>query len=336
MPSEPSNKPCHRLSDPAHYPQYIAAQWHLLLRDNRRWSTVFLRGEPDVNIGNQLSASMTTVSFSIFHLVSRSIFNMTTVDDFEIFRVTPEHISTTSITNQLVDVLKAATRDNIYDTLRQPVVENLSSLVQHNCGVLEAARLKGSEGGRVVGLALFKLRFRGPRQPDWTFLATPQQDELHAGIFSDDKTKTRRLVHEATGDPILTSFVESLQSGGKALREIEEDILILEPVFILPEYQHVEGLARELAKSVIRKAVASNIRVITYNRVGQHEYSSPNAIWAGFQPLYEGTRVFVQVDTRETPDWDGPEVVWDHEFQLFGTQYGQTNHYPSSAIDDLG
>lgn len=107
---------------------------------------------------------------------------------------------------------------------------------------------------------------------------------------------------------------------------------MLEPVYILPQYQHVAGLAQELVRPVMERAFANNIRVIAYHRVQQHNYSAPGTLYSGFKPLYGGCHVVIHVDTRETPEWTGPEIVWDHQFQLYGTEYGSTRPYPRAAV----
>lgn len=93
--------------------------------------------------------------------------------------------------------------------------------------------------------------------------------------------------------------------------------LVIEPVYILPQYQHIEGLARALLAPVLERAIAKNLKVIAYNHRYRHDYSHPTVLSADFRLLYPETRVVVHVDTRETPQWTGVEVIWDYEFQWF-------------------
>lgn len=106
---------------------------------------------------------------------------------------------------------------------------------------------------------------------------------------------------------------------------------VLEPVYILPQYQHVDGLARAIIKPVMTRAVTSNVKILAYSRMYDHEYSLPQNLFSFFHPLYAGSPVTIHLDTRETPDWTGPEIIWKHQFQLFGTVHGNGDPYPRGA-----
>ncbi|MBH1945642.1 hypothetical protein I5L01_15605 [Erythrobacter sp. YJ-T3-07] len=85
------------------------------------------------------------------------------------------------------------------------------------------ARVKGDEKDQIVGIALFKLRFGGWRDPHLDFAASSQQAELHADVFAgeDDGPPLREFV----GDPVLDGFKERLRTDGQAFPEIDEDLL---------------------------------------------------------------------------------------------------------------
>lgn len=97
-------------------------------------------------------------------------------------------------------------------------------------------------------------------------------------------------------------------------------VLVLEPVYVLRQYQHVEGLVSALVEPVMKKALTNNIRVIAYHRLHHHDYSTPSRVWSNLRPLYTNTTVKIHVDTGDTPNWKGPKITWDAEFQLFGTE----------------
>ncbi|KAH6652038.1 hypothetical protein BKA67DRAFT_344883 [Truncatella angustata] len=261
---------------------------------------------------------------------------MTSLADFTISRITPEQVSSVKYAEKLVDVFRAATNDGIYDKLGASVAGYLQDLVRYNSSILQVARLGADDRSYVVGFALFKLRFKGWRDPYWEFTSSSQQTELQASIFAAEGSTLSPVTREFTGDPVLQGFSESLKIDGQTFSEIDEDLLttVLEPVYILPQYQHIDGLARALVQPIMKHAVANHIKVIAYNRLKYHDYSLPQKISASFKPLYNGSRVKIRVDTRETPGWTGPEIIWNQEFQLFSTGHGQDDPYPTGALEE--
>lgn len=242
---------------------------------------------------------------------------MAALADFEISRISPDQVRTAEDAGKLVDVFHAATKDDIYQRFRSHLAACFKDIVDLNSGVFQVARLKNDLGDQILGVALVKLRFGGSRDPKWKFVATARQTALYSDIFATGLEETRPIRREFTGDPVLTRFTECLEAEGQTLAEIDEDILIIEPVYILPQYQHIEGLARALLAPVLERAIAKNLKVIAYNHRYRHDYSHPTVLSADFRLLYPETRVVVHVDTRETPQWTGVEVIWDYEFQWF-------------------
>ncbi|KAK9777627.1 hypothetical protein SCAR479_05675 [Seiridium cardinale] len=260
---------------------------------------------------------------------------MTAITDFEIIRISPEHVSSVRGAEKLVEFLMVATNDVIYDKFKDCMVEYYKDMIDFNTGIIQIAHLKNDEQKRVVGMASFKLRFGGWRDADWEFVATARQTDLHTSIFATELGDAKPIAREFTGDPVLTGFKERLESDSREFSEIQEDILIMEPIYISPKYQDVEGLGQALVKPIMKQAITRNVKIIAYNLVHHHDYSHPGRISSLFEPLYRGLQVMIHVDTKETPHWKGPEVVWEHEFQLFGTEYGQRFHYPMEAMSEL-
>jgi hypothetical protein len=150
---------------------------------------------------------------------------MATLADFDIARLTPGEVSSIKDAEKLTEVYEVATNDGIYRKLKGPIAEYFKDMVDLNSGILQVARLKNDETKRVVGIALFKLRFRGPRDSGWKFVATAQQRDLHASIFATEAGDVRPVVREFTGDPVLTRFKECLETDGQKFTVIDEDIL---------------------------------------------------------------------------------------------------------------
>lgn len=150
---------------------------------------------------------------------------MADLGDIEIFRITPEHISCAADARQLVDVFKAATNDAFYDALGDRLAEYFRDMIKCNSGGFQGARVKRGGKSHIIGLALFKLRFSGRRDPDWQFVATPQQSDLYESVFSLENSKTRSLVREASGDPVITAFQDELEASGRKFDELDEDLL---------------------------------------------------------------------------------------------------------------
>lgn len=144
---------------------------------------------------------------------------MASVRDFSI------QIATIADTDKLVQIFKAATNDGIYDTLADHYAATFRYLMHNNCGLFQVARLKGDLDAPIAGLALFKLRFAGWRDPDTKFSATSQHRDLHAKLFLTE----RPLLNEATGDPVFTQFQMSLEAAMQTFSEAEEDVLSKTP-----------------------------------------------------------------------------------------------------------
>lgn len=145
--------------------------------------------------------------------------------DFEICRVTPDLIRTTKDAEKLVAVFHAATKDRIYEQFGSYIATCFKDIVDFNSGAFQVARLRNDAEDRIIGVAYMKLRFAGSRDPEWEFVATKRQTELHSGIFSSSRDRARPIVREFTGDPVLTRFVECLEARGQRLTEMDEDIL---------------------------------------------------------------------------------------------------------------
>ncbi|ETS75436.1 hypothetical protein PFICI_12380 [Pestalotiopsis fici W106-1] len=258
--------------------------------------------------------------------------------DFEISRVTPDQVRTVKDAEKLVAVLHAATKDGIYEQFKLSFAECFKDVVVFNSGIFQIARLRNDAEDQIIGVAFIKLRFGGSRDPGWDFVATKRQAEVHNNIFASGPDMARPLLREFTGDPILTRFAECVEARGQRLIEMDEDILgeptfvplhlarhsqaiyppvVIEPVYILPQYQHVEGLAKALLAPVLERAIAQNVRVVAYNHRHRHDYSHPTLLAPEFRLLYADIRVVVHVDTKETPGWKGDEITWDCEFQWF-------------------
>jgi hypothetical protein len=139
---------------------------------------------------------------------------MVTFSDFDV------QAATTADVSQLVDVFKISTNDEIYDKLAAHFEVNFKALIRANCGGFQVARLKAETDAPIAGLALFKLRLGGYRDPLGRFAATPQQKELHAKLFPT----ARSPISEVTGDPIFTRF-----SDVQNINEVDEDVLSKDP-----------------------------------------------------------------------------------------------------------
>jgi hypothetical protein len=140
---------------------------------------------------------------------------MASLRDFNI------QIATIDDADELVQTFKDATNDGIYDILGDHYAATFRYLMHNNCGVFQVARLKGDVDGPIAGLALFKLRFGGWRDPEAQFSATSQHRDLHAKLFMTG----RPLLNEASGDPVFTQFQVSLEAGMQTFSEAEEDVL---------------------------------------------------------------------------------------------------------------
>jgi hypothetical protein len=200
---------------------------------------------------------------------------MAELEDFEIFRITAEHVSSAADARQLVDIFKAATDDAFYDTLGDRLAEYFRDMIKFGSGGFQAARLKGGGKSHIVGIALFKLRFGGWRDPTWQFVATPEQTDLYESVFSVGNTKARSLVREAAGDPVITAFKDSLEANGKSFEELDEDLL---------------------GECPPRQEDASKTHLITSLGTYLHSPTIPARVWpgAGAHPTSAGARLCQQ------------------------------------------
>lgn len=159
---------------------------------------------------------------------------MATLADFEISRIDHEQVLSTRLLDDIVDIFRVATNDQIYDQLRSDFCEYFKDLVECNAGIIQVARLRTAEEATIAGIALFKLRFSGWHKPDWEFGATSKQIDLHASIFATETGEVSPVTREFTGDPVLTSFKEFLEADGKCFAEADEDLLSMLSVPLPP------------------------------------------------------------------------------------------------------